>query len=133
MALYTRIRRERRSGDMPFTVLSYTREQVASGAALLPIRLSEKLTARLWEIIQTGKQVFETCEVEMYFLNNIQNAASFERLKANFGGDPMDFMFLNECAVRALEHFEIPISPVGTIEELPGGVGILLTHRLAII
>jgi hypothetical protein len=117
---------------MPFTVLSYTHEEVALGAGLLPIRLSEELIDRLWEIIQTGKPVSETCQVEIYSLNITLNKLAFERLKARFGGEPMQFMFLNDCAVRAFEHFKIPIKPVGAVEQLPEGVAFLLNFKLAI-
>jgi hypothetical protein len=116
---------------MPFTVLSYTHEEVALGAALLPVRLSEKLIDRLWEIIQTGKPVSETCQVQIYSLNITLNKAAFEGLRARFGGEPMLFMLLNDCAVRAFEHFKIPIEPVGTVELLPQGVAGLLNYKLA--
>ena len=79
---------------MPFTVLSYTREEVALGATLLPARLFEKLMGRLLEITQKGQPASETCQVEIYSLNRTLNRVAFEELRVRFGSEPMNFMFL---------------------------------------
>jgi hypothetical protein len=118
---------------MSYTVLSSTIEEVASGAAFLPIRLADRLTQRLWELGQARRPARETCEVEIYFLNSFLNREAFHVLKERFGGDPMQFLFLNECAVRAFEHFNIAIDPIGTVEELPAGVGVSVRHMLAVV
>ena len=118
---------------MAYTVLFSTREEVASGGAFLPIRLAERLTKRLWDLGQEHIAVRETCKVEIYFLNSFINRDSFETVRGRFGGDPMYFLFLNECAVRAFGHFNIPIEPIGIVETLPAGVGVLVQHILAIV
>jgi hypothetical protein len=118
---------------MAYTILSFTRYEIASGAGLLPLRLSGRLIDRLWELIQTRRPAMETCEAEIYFLNSFPSKDSFDELKARFGGNPMEFQFLNECAVRAFEHFNIPINPIGTVEALPAGVGVLLRNKFALV
>ncbi len=117
---------------MPYTVLSSTREEVASGAAFLPIRLAEILTRRLWDLGQARRAPRETCEVEIYFLSSFLNREAFHTLTERFGVNPMYFLSLNECAVRAFEHFNIAINPIGTVDELPAGVGVSVKHTLAV-
>lgn len=113
---------------MPYTVISNTIQEVAAGAAFMPVRLGESLTRQMAEFSQTRRMPAQKCRVEIYSLSRFEDEEEFNAMVELFGGEPMHFMFLNECAVRACAHFNIPINAIGTVEEPPQQKSLLLRH-----
>jgi hypothetical protein len=113
---------------MPYTVICSTIQEVADGAVLMPVRLGESLLRRIAEFSQANRTLSQKCEVEIYNLGIIDDQDEFNALVNNFGVEPMIFMFLNECAVRACAHFNIPINPIGNVNEPPRHSSLLLRH-----
>lgn len=113
---------------MPYSVISNTIQEVAAGAAFMPVRLGESLLLQIIKFSRQSHVPTQTCKVEIYSLSRLENEEEFNDLVARFGGDPMHFMFLNECAVSACAYFNIPIAPVGTVNEPPRSSSLMLRH-----
>lgn len=69
--------------------------------------------------------------MEIFFLNAFQDREEFNEYRKRFGTDATQFFFLNDCAVAACKHFDIPITPVGIVDELPQNAGVALKHLYA--
>src|SRR5580658_10282648 len=113
---------------MPYTVISQTSSEAAAGGSMLMVRLYEKLLHQL--TLVSKAQAREICNVKIHFLDCVTGPESFEEQKRRFGGEPLTFYFLNDCAVRAFAYFGMKIRPIGTVEELPVGVGGAVDHPL---
>jgi hypothetical protein len=113
---------------MGYIVLSNTVQEIAAGASHIPTRLGERLVQQMVEFSQAQRTPAERCDVEVYFMNSFIDHEEFAALRNRFGGNPMQFLFLNECAVRACEHFNIPINAVGTVDQLPPRTGLALRN-----
>jgi hypothetical protein len=73
----------------------------------------------------------QRCQVEIYFLNTALDREEFNRFRSRYGRDITQFFFLNDCAVRACAHFNIPIATLSRVEDLPEHTGVALRHLFA--
>ena len=93
----------------------------------MPSALGEMLSRQTAEPVSTSHK----CQVEIFFLNSVRDRAEFNHYRKRFGRDIIQFFFLNDCAVQACRHFNVAITSLGTVDELPQNAGVALKHLFA--